>query len=207
MKMIGFLCLLVIMTGIATAPWLVAQQETAREKTQERLQPQLPSMAETHTISFDGRLFDLKPSAKKQSVPSYEYFLPDESASHWTELVSFLIMPEAPNANKPVDHAVRMSKIFKQTFPFTQCDIYTNDKSGETVLDCLVPLPEKKEFEFDAFKFYTVGQSSQVLCFHYVNLKLKGPDGSRSYQDAKAEIVALRRKILPMMSAFPPYRP
>jgi hypothetical protein len=78
-KKIVFLCLLVLMSGIATALRLTAQQGTAQEKTQEHSQPQLPSMAETQTVLFDGQIFGLNANPERRGLAIYDYYLPSDS--------------------------------------------------------------------------------------------------------------------------------
>lgn len=202
---INFLIVLALLTGTGAA-LLIAQSATGLEKPQPPQQPQLQSIAETQFLTFDGREFVLKFKAENQSVPLYEYFLSNESPSEWTELVDFRIEPKFPHANNPVDHAARTARQFKEKFPLMPFDMFKNDKTGETDLDFLVPLPGNEDLEFNAFRFYAVGSAQQVVCFHYAK-KLKGPGKTKTYQDAKAEIIALRHKILPIFWQAPLYRP
>ena len=197
-----FLRILVLLPAIVAA-LLVAQRAAGLEK---RLEPQLQSIADTQSLSFDGREFVLKFKAENQSVPLFEYFLANESPSEWTELVDFRIEPKVPRANKPLDHAARTAKLFKATYPLMPFAMYKNDKTGEALLDFLILLPDKDGLEFNAFRFYAAGSDHRVLCFHYAK-KLKGPSETKTYQDAKAEIVALRQKILPIIWQVPVYRP
>jgi hypothetical protein len=197
-----FLRVLVLLPAIVAA-LLVAERTAGLEKRPES-QPQ--SIADIQSLSFDDREFVLKFKAENQSVPLFEYFLANESPSEWTELVDFRIEPKVPHANKPLDHAVRTARLFKATYPLMPFAIYKNDKTGEALLDFLIPLSDKDGLEFNAFRFYAVGPDHRVLCFHYAK-KLKGPSETKKYQDAKAEIVALRQKILLIIWQVPLYRP
>ena len=107
MRTIAFLCLLNI-TGANTAFLLAAQQKTAQETQQEEPQPQLPSMAETQTVLFDGRVFYLKSDKHRLKSKIYDYFLPDESPSNFTESIGLRIESKLLTTKKLADHTAHM---------------------------------------------------------------------------------------------------
>src|SRR5262249_11731804 len=119
-----------------------------------------PSIADTKSVTFIGKQFDLKFHAAQQVIPLYEYYPAKDTPELWMELVDFRIYPVNPNGNAPIDHAGRTAAEFKQKYPSMNFALYQDNKGTEALLDFFYPTSTRKEagksfLEFNAFKFFS----------------------------------------------------
>jgi hypothetical protein len=215
-RTIAFLCLLAI-TGSDTAFLLIAQQGTAQETSQQKSQSKLPSMSETQTMLFDGRVFYLKSDKHRLKEKIYDYFLPNESPSNYTESIGLSVSSKLLRTNQPgnqashmdilANQAVQTAQALKFLYPPTKCDIERDHKSDKAFLNCVSLLMDRNVLEVHICKFYIIDSDDRVLEFRYIKT-VQGISGKeRTYMDVGAETAAVREKVLPIMRGFPLYRP
>jgi hypothetical protein len=156
-----------------------------------------PSIANTLTVQFVGKTFDLKFQDTNQPTPLFEYYPSNETPSDWIELVDFQVYPVNPNGNKPVDFAQRAAAAFMQQYPDMKYSLITDKNSDAAVLDLFYPDSTRKEsgkqfFEFDAFKFFSSADGSQTISFHYAkNIEFLDADSFLiEFKKTREEIVA-----------------
>jgi hypothetical protein len=168
------------------------------------------SVANTKTVEFIGKKFELKFKATDKPVRIYEYFLSNETPEHWLEMVEFQIYPTHPQSNEPMDHAKRTAAAFKQKYPHMQFALLTEEKTGAAMLDFFYPESTRKEkgksfLEFNAFKFYREADSPHTKSFHYAK-NIEGPSQSRPMEKVSADIKKTREAVIPAIARFPFYR-
>ncbi len=172
--------------------------------------PSRPSVADTRTVDFLGKRFELKFKATGKPVRIYEYFLVKETPDNWLELVEFQIYPVHPDGNEPLDHAKRTAAAFKQKYPYMQFALYSDNKTGAAFLDFFYPTSTRKEkgkdfLEFNAFKFFRDAGSPVAMSFHYAK-NIEGTGTSRPMNDVSADIKKTRQEVVPAMARFPLFR-
>ena len=166
---------------------------------------------------FDGRVFYLKSDKHRLKEKIYDYFLPNESHSNFTESIGLNIGSKLLKTNQsghqvalmetPVNHAVQTAQVLKFLYPSTKCAIEPDHESDEAFLHCVSLLMDQNMLEVHICKFYILNSDDRVLEFRYMK-RVQGVDGKgRTYTDVGAEIAAVREKILPIMREFPLYRP
>lgn len=169
-----------------------------------------PSVADTKTVEFIGKKFELKFKATDKPTRIYEYFLDKETPDNWLELVEFQIYPIHPEGNEPMDHAARTANSFKKTYPYMQFALFSEEKGGGALLDFLCPESSSKEkgkdyLEFNAFKFFRDSGSDRTMSFHYTK-NIEYTKEARTTGKALSEIKKTRQDIIPAMAKFPLYR-
>lgn len=168
------------------------------------------SVANTKSVEFIGKKFELKFKDTDHPVRIAEYYPAKETPSDWFELVEFQIYPVHPDGNKPIDHARRTAQAFKQKYPQMQFALLTNHKTGEAMLDFFYPTSTRKEkdksfLEYDAFKFFQDAGGTQTMSFHYAK-NIEGPGTDRPMNSVIEDIKKTRAEIVPAMAKFPLYR-
>lgn len=171
---------------------------------------QRASVANTRTVEFIGKKFELKFKATDKPVRIYEYFLSNEAPEHWLEMVEFQVYPAHPQGNDPMDHAKRTAAAFKQKYPYMQFSLLTDKKTGSALLDFFYPESTRKEkdksfLEFNAFKFFREADSPNTMSFHYAK-NIEAPSLSRPMEKVSAEIRETREQVIPAIARFPFYR-
>jgi hypothetical protein len=168
-----------------------------------------PSIAETKSVTFLGKKFDLKFHPAQQVVPLYEYYPGQDRPETWMELVDFRIYPVNPSGNAPVEHAKRTAAEFKKKYPYMKFALYEDKKSAAALLDFFYPAEtgkdeEKSFLEFNAFKFFSDPNTGKTISFHYAK-KIESTSDSRDSSDVLADIKKTRAEIVPAMVSFPVY--
>lgn len=169
-----------------------------------------PSIAQTESIEFLGKRFELKFEDMAGPTRIYEYFAGGESPQNWLELVEFQVYPVHPQANAPLDFAQRTAAALKQKYPGMQFGLYTVDGTDATVLDFFFPTSTRKEpgkqfLEFNVFKFFRDAGGKRTLAFHYAR-NVEATGATRTADDVIADLKAAREQVLPAMVRFPLYR-
>jgi hypothetical protein len=168
------------------------------------------SVADTKTVEFIGKKFEIKFKATDKPVRIYEYFLANETPENWLELVEFQVYPVHPEGNEPMDHAKRTAAAFKKKYPYMQFALYSDNNSGAALLDFFYPESTRKEkekgfLEFNAFKFFRDVGSEHTMSFHYAkNIESTSP--SRPMNDVSGDIRKTRQEVVPAMAKLPLYR-
>lgn len=162
-----------------------------------------PAITATDTVRFNGKDFHLGYRGGAQRVPVYEYFLTNESAANWSQLVGFRMYPPLDGDNSPLAHAKGTAELFRDHFPDLEFALY-EDAAGETaMLDVLVPAAsDRPQMEFNVFKFFPDPATDRMISFHYAR---RLSDQAREAQGQNTT-QALREELLPEMAAFPLYR-
>lgn len=169
-----------------------------------------PSVADTKTVEFLGKKFELKFKAADKPVRIYEYFLASETPENWLELVEFQVYPAHPDGNEPMDHAKRTAAAFKKKYPYMQFAMYSDNKTGAALLDFFYPESTRKEngkefLEFNAFKFFRDAGSNHTMSFHYAK-NIEGIGVSRPMNDVSGDIKKTRQEVVPAVAKFPLFR-
>ena len=169
-----------------------------------------PSVANTQTVEFLGRKFELKFKDTTKPVRIYEYFLAQETPSNWIELVEFQIYPVHPDGNEPMDHAKRTAAAFKQKYPYMQFALFADSNTGAALLDFFYPESSRKEkgkdfLEFNAFKFFRDAGSTHTMSFHYAK-NIEDIGTARPMNSVSADIKKTREELVPAMAKFPLFR-
>lgn len=169
-----------------------------------------PSVANTQTVDFIGKKFELKFKDTEQPVQIYEYYLPNETPSDWIELVEFQIYPVHPDGNEPIDFAKRIAAAFMQQYPDMEVALFSDNNTGEALLDFFYPTSTRQEegkdfLEFNAFKFFRDAGSPQVMSFHYAK-NIEGISASRTFSDVVDDIQKTREEVVSAMAEFPLFR-
>ena len=158
-----------------------------------------PSISETKTVAFGGKTFVLK--FHKEGLR--EYFLPEESMDAWTEMVDFTVVSRDMNRFKPLDLAKRAIALHQQENPNSPAILLTDNKTGIDYSMMFYPKSLRKDGRFSEisyFKYYKDSASGQTIIFHFAR-NIPTP----SDPDEKA--VETGREIVPLIEAFPLYRP
>jgi len=170
------------------------------------LDPGHLSVADTKTVEFLGKKFELKFKVTDQLIPIFEYYPPNQTPSDWIELVAFQIFPVNPDGNKPIDFAKRTANAFMQQYPDMTYGILVDDNSEAVILDFFYPTSTRKEkgkdfIEFNAFKIFRDPGSDQIIWFHYA----KNIEGilARSPDDFMSEFNKTRKEVLSALTKFP----
>lgn len=163
------------------------------------------SIANTQTIEFLGKKFELWEKATDQPIHFYEYLPSGETLSDWIELVDFQINPVNSDGNDPMDFANRTVTAFIQQYPDTQAyEISPVSNSDAIILDLLYPTATRQGFlEFDAYKYYRDPNSSQVILFHYAK-NIAAPSLDK-FDDWVSEFRKTREEVISALEEFPLY--
>lgn len=193
-------------------PWIVGTLLVACAATPPASDPDAgrPSIADTGSVEFLGKRFDLKFEDMVGPTRIYEYFPGAETPENWLELVEFQVYPVHPEANTPIDFARRTAAALKQKYPEMQFGLYTVNGSDAALLDFFFPTSTRKEpgkqfLEFNVFKFFHDEGAAHTLTFHYAR-NIEGVSASRTADDVIEELKAARAQVLPAMVRFPLYR-
>jgi len=160
MRVVAFLILAVC----STLPSYASEPTTPTDSAR-------PSVADTKTVEFIGKKFELKFKATSQQIQIYEYFLANEAPENWLELVDFHIYPAHPG-NEPMDLAKRTAESFMKKYPYMRFALYSNNNTDAVLLDYFYPDSNRKEkekafLEYNAFKFFRDAGSGHTMSFHY----------------------------------------
>ncbi len=169
-----------------------------------------PSVANTQTVEFIGKKFELKFKATDQPVQIYEYYLPNETPSDWIELVDFQIYPVNPDGNEPMDFARRTAAAFMKQFPDMQYALISDNNSDAVIVDFLYPGSTRKGkgknfIEWDAFLYFRDAGSSHIMSFHYAK-NIEDVSSSHSFDDVLSDINKTRKTVESAMAEFPLFR-
>lgn len=193
-------------------PWMLAAVLGACAATPPVSAPDAgrPSIADTESVEFLGKRFDLKFEDMVGPTRIYEYFAGGDTPQDWLELVEFQVYPVHQEANAPLDFARRTAAALQQKYPQMQFGLYTIDGTDATLLDFFFPMstrkvPGKQFLEFNVFKFFRDQDGGQTLSFHYVR-NIESVSASRSADEVIADLKAARSAVLPAMVEFPLYR-
>jgi len=198
MRVVAFLILAVC----STLPSYASEPTTPTDSAR-------PSVADTKTVEFIGKKFELKFKTTSQQVQIYEYFLANETPENWLELVDFHIYPVHPG-NEPMDLAKRTAASCMKKYPNMRFALYSNNNTDAILLDYFYPDSNRKEkgkafLEFNAFKFFRDAGSSHTMSFHYAkNIEFTNP--SRPMGDVIDDIKKTRQEVVPAMAKFPLFR-
>lgn len=192
--------------------WLAAAGLTACASTPTTSGPDTtrPSIAQTESVDFLGKRFDLKSEDEAGPTRIYEYFAGSQSPDDWLELVEFQVYPVHPEANAPMDFAQRTAAALRQRYPQMRFGLYADKESGAALLDFFFPRslrqePGKQFLEFNAFKFFSDENSERTLSFHYAR-NIEGLSSSRTEADVIEDLKQTRAQVIPAMARFPLYR-
>jgi len=198
MRVVAFLILAVC----STLPSYASEPTTPTDSAR-------PSVADTKTVEFIGKKFELKFKTTSQPVQIYEYFIANETPENWLELVDFHIYPVHPG-NEPMDLAKRTAASFMKKYPNMRFALYSNNNTDAVLLDYFYPDSNRKEkgkafLEFSAFKFFRDAGSSHTMSFHYAK-NIEGTNPSRPMGDVIDDIKKTRQEVVPAMAKFPLFR-
>jgi hypothetical protein len=168
-----------------------------------------PSIADTKSVTFIGKQFDLKFHPAQRDIPLYEYYPAKDTPELWMELVGFRVYPVHPNGNAPIDHAGRTAAELKKKYPSMNFALYEDKKGTGALLDFFYPTSTRKEagksfLEFNAFKFFSDPNTGKTISFHYAK-QIESTSDSRRMDDVLADIKKTRAEIVPAMASFPVY--
>lgn len=198
------LILALVMAALASGcAWSPEVAEPAPVRPTPPTPEQRPAITATEMIRFNEKQFHLGYRGGAQQVPVYEYFLPNESAANWSQLVGFRVYPPLSGDNSPLAHAQGTAALFRDHFPDIEFALYEDAETGTAMLDVLVPAgDERPQMEFNVFKFFPDPDTDRMISFHYARRLserthvVQGPNATQ----------ALRQELLPEMAAFPLYR-
>ncbi|MCF5666558.1 hypothetical protein [Pseudomonas marginalis] len=158
-----------------------------------------PSIADTKTVVFGGKTFVLK----FQKPGLWEYFPAEESIDAWNEMVDFTVVPREMNRFKPLDLAKRAIQLHQQENPNMPAILLTDNKTGIDYSMMFYPTSLRKDGQFSEisyFKYYKDGPTGQTIIFHFARNIPRPSDPSES-------AIETGREIVPLIEAFPLYRP
>ncbi|MCD7040165.1 hypothetical protein LRQ11_05720 [Pseudomonas sp. MAFF 311095] len=158
-----------------------------------------PSIADTKTVVFGGKTFVLK----FQKPGLWEYFPAEESIDAWNEMVDFTVVPREMNRFKPLDLAKRAIQLHQQENPNMPAILLTDNKTGIDYSMMFYPMSLRKDGQFSEisyFKYYKDGTTGQTIIFHFARNIPRPSDPSES-------AIETGREIVPLIEAFPLYRP
>lgn len=157
------------------------------------------SIAETKSVEFGGKIFVLK--FHKEGL--WEYFPAEESVDTWNEMVDFTVVPREMNRFKPLDLAKRAIQLHQQENPNSPAILLTDNKTGIDYSMQFYPTSLRKDGKFSEisyFKYYRDGATGQTIIFHFAR-NIPTPS------DPDQSAIETGREIVPLIEAFPLYRP
>ncbi|OPA86602.1 hypothetical protein BFW86_20925 [Pseudomonas fluorescens] len=158
-----------------------------------------PSIAETQSVAFAGKTFVLK----FHKAGLWEFFPAQESIDAWSEMVDFTVVAPEFNRFKPLDLAKRAIALHQQENPNMPAILLTDNKTGIDYSMMFFPTALRKDGQFSEisyFKYYKDTASGQTIIFHYAR---NIPKPSNPSEIA----IETGREIVPVIEAFPLYRP
>ena len=158
-----------------------------------------PSIADTKTVVFGGKTFVLK----FQKPGLWEYFPAEESIDAWNEMLDFTVVPREMNRFKPLDLAKRAIQLHQQENPNMPAILLTDNKTGIDYSMMFYPTSLRKDGQFSEisyFKYYRDGTTGQTIIFHFAR-NIPTPS------DPPKTVEAMGPEIVPVIKAFPVYRP
>ena len=158
-----------------------------------------PSIADTKTVVFGGKAFVLK----FQKPGLWEYFPAEESIDAWNEMLDFTVVPREMNRFKPLDLAKRAIQLHQQENPNMPAILLTDNKTGIDYSMMFYPTSLRKDGQFSEisyFKYYRDGTTGQTIIFHFARNIQRPNEPSQS-------AIETGREIVPLIEAFPLYRP
>ena len=158
-----------------------------------------PSIADTKTVVFGGTTFVLK----FQKAGLWEYFPAEESVDTWNEMLDFTVVPREMNRFKPLDLAKRAIQLHQQDNPNQPAILLTDNKTGIDYAMQFYPTALRKDGQFSEisyFKYYKDATTGQTIIFHFARNIPRPNDPSES-------AIETGREIVPLIEAFPLYRP
>lgn len=158
-----------------------------------------PSIAETKSVVFDGKTFVLK----FQKPGLWEYFPAQESVDAWSEMVDFTVVPREMNRFEPLDLAKNTVRLHQQENPNMPSILATDNATGIVYLVMYFPESLRKDGRFSEvsfFKYYRDSGTGQTIIFHYARNIPTPSNPSKTVE-------AMGPEIVPVIKAFPVYRP
>lgn len=158
-----------------------------------------PSIAETKTVVFGSKTFVLK----FQKDGLWEYFPAEESVDAWSEMVDFTVVSRDFNRFTPLDLAKRAIQLHQQENPNSPAILLTDNKTGIDYSMHFYPKSLRKDGHFSEisyFKYYKDSGTGQTIIFHFAR-NIPVPS------DPEEKAVETGREIVPLIEAFPKYRP
>ncbi len=163
-----------------------------------------PSIAETQKVVFDGRTFVLK--FEKNGLR--EYFPENESVDAWNEMVDFTVVPAELNRFEPLDLGKRTVALHQQENPQMPAIMSTDNRTGILYLMLFYPTALRKDgrfSEYSFFKYYRDSGTGQIIIFHFA--RNVPADKPQTPAERSESVTTIGQEIVPVIKAFPLYRP
>lgn len=163
----------------------------------------LASIAETKSVVFDSKTFVLK----YQKNGLWEYFPEDENVDTWTEMLDFTVVPLDQNRSEPLDLGKRTVQPHQKENPDMPAVLTTDNRIGILHLMLFFPSSLRKDgsfSEYSFFKYYRDSGTGQIIIFHFAR---NVPATSQTREDRWESTEEIGHEIVPVIKAFPRYRP
>lgn len=163
-----------------------------------------PSIAETRSVIFDGKTFVLK----YQKNGLWEYFPQNESVDAWNEMVDFTVVSADLNRFEPLDLGKRTVQLHQRENPNMPAIMSTDNRTGILYLMLFYPKALRKDgrySEYSFFKYYRDGATGQIIIFHFA--RNVPADKPQTPEERSESVTTIGQEIVPVIKAFPLYRP
>ncbi|WP_173667111.1 hypothetical protein [Pseudomonas antarctica] len=163
-----------------------------------------PSIAQTHSVIFDGKTFVLK----FQKNGLREYFPENESVEAWNERVDFTVVPAELNRFEPLELRTRTVQLHQKENPQMPAIMSTDNRTGILYLMLFYPSALRKDghfCEYSFFKYYRDSGTGQTIIFHFA--RNVPADKPQTPAELSQSVTAIGQEIVPVIKAFPLYRP
>jgi hypothetical protein len=104
--------------------------------------------------------FEAKVPAPNQQI---EFGLESETLQGWTRLVTLHSFPQGGNDAGAA--ANRLANLVRERYKGAKYKVITNAKTGEAIIDFLIPVPNSDLMEFNVFKYTPAGNELVALQF------------------------------------------
>jgi hypothetical protein len=120
--------------------------------------------ASAQTFRFGGedyvQKFEVKGRAPNRQV---EFGLPREPIEKWTRLVTVHYFTR--NGNDATRAATVLANLVRDRYKGSKYKVINNPKTGEAIIDFLIPVPNTELMEFNVFKYAPTGNELVALQF------------------------------------------
>jgi hypothetical protein len=120
--------------------------------------------ADTPAFRFGGETFVKKFEVKERAPNAQiEFGLASETLEGWSKLVT--LHSFAQNGNNAHRAAIALASLIRERQKGAKYRVITNDKTGEAIIDFLLPVPNSAMMEFNVFKYAPAGDALVALQF------------------------------------------
>jgi len=120
--------------------------------------------AATATFRFGGEDFVQKFEVKGRAPNAQiEFGLTNETLQGWTKLVT--LHSFTTNGNNAPRAAAVLANLIRERHKGSKYEVITNAKTGEAIIDFLIPVPKSEQLEFNVFKYTPAG--NELVAFQF----------------------------------------